>query len=30
MIEHGLIDAIVSRADLRNRLAELLGYLMPQ
>ena len=30
MLEHGLIDAIVSRADLRKRLAELLGYLMPQ
>ena len=29
MLEHGLIDAIVSRADLRDRLAKLLGYLMP-
>ena len=30
MLEHGLIDAIVSRRDLRQRLSQLLGYLMPE
>jgi acetyl-CoA carboxylase carboxyl transferase subunit beta len=29
MLEHGLIDAIVPRAKLRERLAALLGYMMP-
>ena len=29
MLEHGLIDAIVPRSQLRERLAALLGYLMP-
>lgn len=29
MLEHGLIDAIVSRAKLRDRLGALLGYMMP-
>jgi len=30
MLEHGLIDAIVERRDLRDRLVQLLGYLMPE
>ncbi len=30
MLEHGLIDAIVARADLRDRLASLLAFMMPQ
>jgi acetyl-CoA carboxylase carboxyl transferase subunit beta len=30
MLEHGLIDAIVAREDLRDRLGQLLGFLMPQ
>jgi acetyl-CoA carboxylase carboxyl transferase subunit beta len=30
MLEHGLIDAIVARKDLRDKLAELLGYMMPE
>jgi acetyl-CoA carboxylase carboxyl transferase subunit beta len=29
MMEHGLIDAIVHRAQLREKLATLLGYMMP-
>jgi len=29
MLEHGLVDAIVPREKLRNRLAELLGFMMP-
>jgi acetyl-CoA carboxylase carboxyl transferase subunit beta len=29
MLEHGLIDAIVPRAQLRARLGALLGYMMP-
>jgi acetyl-CoA carboxylase carboxyl transferase subunit beta len=29
MLEHGLIDAIVPRAKLREQLVDLLGYLMP-
>ena len=29
MLEHGLIDAIISRPKLRERLAVLLGYMMP-
>jgi acetyl-CoA carboxylase carboxyl transferase subunit beta len=29
MLEHGLVDAIVPRSKLRERLAELLGYMMP-
>lgn len=30
MLEHGLVDAIVPRAKLRAKLAELLSYLMPK
>jgi acetyl-CoA carboxylase carboxyl transferase subunit beta len=29
MLEHGLIDSIVPRAQMRERLASLLGYMMP-
>lgn len=29
MLEHGLVDAIVPRAKLREKLAQLLGYMMP-
>lgn len=29
MLEHGLIDRIVTRAKMRDTLAQLLGYLMP-
>ena len=29
MLQHGLIDAIVSRKDLREKLSRLLGYMMP-
>ena len=29
MLEHGLIDAIVARRDLRKRIAQILGLLMP-
>ena len=29
MLEHGLIDAIVERSHLRQKLVQLLGYLMP-
>ena len=29
MLEHGLIDAIVSRAKMRSKLATLLGYMLP-
>nr|NIP98340.1 acetyl-CoA carboxylase carboxyl transferase subunit beta [Akkermansiaceae bacterium] len=30
MLQHGLIDAIVERHLLRDRLEKLLGYLMPE
>jgi acetyl-CoA carboxylase carboxyl transferase subunit beta len=30
MLEHGLIDAIVQRKDLRDKLGRLLAYMMPQ
>ena len=30
MLEHGLIDSIVSRAHMRDKLASLLGYMMPR
>lgn len=30
MLEHGLIDAIVPRAQMRDQLGKLLGYTMPQ
>lgn len=30
MLEHGLIDSIVERKDLREKLAALLGYTMPE
>jgi acetyl-CoA carboxylase beta subunit len=30
MLEHGLIDAIVPRHRLREKLATVLSYLMPQ
>jgi acetyl-CoA carboxylase carboxyl transferase subunit beta len=30
MLDHGLIDAIVPRAMMRERLADLLGYMMPE
>src|SRR6056297_2698550 len=30
MLQHGLIDAIVPRRDLRSRLVQLLGHLMPR
>jgi acetyl-CoA carboxylase carboxyl transferase subunit beta len=30
MLEHGLIDAIVPRSKLRERLGTLLAYMMPQ
>lgn len=30
MLDHGLIDAIVKRGEMRDRLATYLGYLMPQ
>jgi acetyl-CoA carboxylase carboxyl transferase subunit beta len=29
MLEHGLIDAIVERRFLRERMMQLLGYVMP-
>lgn len=29
MLEHGLVDAIVPRPKLRDKLAQLLGYMMP-
>jgi len=29
MLDHGLIDAIVPRQKLRERLSQLLGYMMP-
>ena len=29
MLEHGLVDAIVPRTKLRDKLAQLLGYMMP-
>jgi acetyl-CoA carboxylase carboxyl transferase subunit beta len=29
MLDHGLVDAIVPRGELREKLAELLGYMMP-
>jgi acetyl-CoA carboxylase beta subunit len=30
MLEHGLVDAIVPRKQLRERLGTLLAYMMPQ
>src|SRR5688572_23766432 len=30
MLDHGLIDAIVPRQKLRDRLAQLLAYMMPE
>ncbi|MFV1995488.1 MAG: acetyl-CoA carboxylase carboxyltransferase subunit beta, partial [Verrucomicrobiales bacterium] len=30
MMEHGLIDFIVHRTDMRNRLVQLLGFMMPR
>ena len=30
MLQHGLIDAIVSRPNLRERLITLLGFMMPE
>ena len=30
MLEHGLVDRIVARHAMRDTLAELLGYLMPE
>jgi acetyl-CoA carboxylase carboxyl transferase subunit beta len=30
MLEHGLVDRIVHRRDLRLKLTDLLGYMMPQ
>ncbi|MGJ8697599.1 MAG: acetyl-CoA carboxylase, carboxyltransferase subunit beta [Verrucomicrobiaceae bacterium] len=30
MLEHGLIDTIVPRRDLRSKLSDLLGYMMPR
>jgi acetyl-CoA carboxylase beta subunit len=30
MLEHGLVDRIVDRHAMRDTLAELLGYLMPE
>lgn len=30
MLEHGLIDAIVQRSDLREKLGSLLGFMMPK
>ena len=29
MLEHGLVDSIVHRRDMRGKLIDLLGYLMP-
>lgn len=29
MLDHGLVDSIVARRDLRGKLGELLGYMMP-
>jgi acetyl-CoA carboxylase carboxyl transferase subunit beta len=29
MMEHGLVDMIVHRSELKERLASLLGYMMP-
>lgn len=30
MLEHGLIDSIVRRHDVKNKLGQLLGFMMPQ
>ncbi|MDB4541513.1 acetyl-CoA carboxylase, carboxyltransferase subunit beta [Akkermansiaceae bacterium] len=30
MLEHGLVDSIVARRDLREKLSDLLGYMMPK
>jgi acetyl-CoA carboxylase carboxyl transferase subunit beta len=30
MLDHGLVDAIVARRDLKQQLSELLDYMMPQ
>ncbi|MGB1260091.1 MAG: acetyl-CoA carboxylase, carboxyltransferase subunit beta [Akkermansiaceae bacterium] len=29
MVEHGLVDSIVHRRDMRDKLAQLLGYMLP-
>ena len=29
MLEHGLIDAIITRPKMRERMISLLGYMMP-
>jgi acetyl-CoA carboxylase beta subunit len=29
MLDHGLVDAIVPRAKLRDKLAQLLAFMMP-
>ena len=30
MLDHGLIDAIIQRRDLRKKLSQYLDYMMPQ
>jgi acetyl-CoA carboxylase beta subunit len=30
MLEHGLIDAIVTRPKMKETIASLLGYMMPE
>jgi acetyl-CoA carboxylase beta subunit len=30
MLSHGLVDAIVKRKFLRERIVQLLGYMMPE
>jgi acetyl-CoA carboxylase beta subunit len=30
MLDHGLIDAIVPRSKLREKITALLGYMMPE
>jgi acetyl-CoA carboxylase carboxyl transferase subunit beta len=30
MLDHGLVDRIVERKDMRDNLGSLLGYLMPE
>jgi acetyl-CoA carboxylase carboxyl transferase subunit beta len=29
LVDHGMIDAVVPRGDLRGRVASVLGYLLP-
>jgi len=29
MLEHGLVDSIVRRHDVKKKLGQLLGYMMP-